>query len=49
MQQITEYRVLTPGFFFFTEHARHYTDDSGELEYEEDDRTDPPSHNFSTS
>jgi hypothetical protein len=46
VDQVAKYGIFAPGFFFFTEHARQYTHNSGELENEENDCTDPPTHTF---
>jgi len=45
MDTISNKRVFTPGLFFFAEHARHYADDSSQLEDKENRSSDPPSHN----
>jgi hypothetical protein len=46
VDQIADHRVFTPSFFFSAEHARQYADDSGQLENEEDNGADPPTHDY---
>ena len=49
VEHVTDDRILGPGFFFPAEHARHYHDNSNQLQDSEEDRADPPPHRPRTS